>query len=109
MASYSFQDLFRGAFLNNRLNLRARIKSLKIWFNHLPVVACIKNLGLIFGKTKCLRYDGFQIDRYIRQSDIFHDQARKIQLAYSITTFLKPVNFDLSIFFVTSPPVLIRV
>jgi hypothetical protein len=43
---------------------------------------------------------------HIQLSDIFNEQERIIQLIYSITTVLKPVNFDLSIFFITSPPLL---
>lgn len=44
----------------------------------------------------------------LRLSDFWRDQTRQLWLNYSMTTDLEPINFDLSIFFITSPPVLVR-
>lgn len=111
MASYSSRELFIKAPLKTRLILkfRAGIRKLKLWFSHLSITPAIRKLAFLFGEEKYPEPDDNQIDSHISQSDIFHEQARKIQLAYSVTTCLKPVNFDLSMFFVTSPPVLPRV
>lgn len=46
---------------------------------------------------------------HIKLSDVFREQERILHLTYSTTTALKPINFDLSIFFITSPPALNQV
>lgn len=40
----------------------------------------------------------------IKLSKIHKEQQRILELIYSCTTAFEPVNFDLSMFFVTSPP-----
>lgn len=96
---FDFPERIRSAY-------QTRIARMKVQLSQFIKRQKITESPLFCLKKKASPINQHPVAWHIQLSDIFNEQERIIQLIYSITTVLKPVNFDLSIFFITSPPFL---
>jgi hypothetical protein len=106
MVARFFQGLFRGSSFPVLISptIRLGIIRIKEQFHCLIKSISLREILTFFSTNKALPQNEESIDTHIKLSDVCREQERVLHLTYSVTTALKPVNFDLSIFFATSPP-----
>lgn len=111
MVARFFQGLFRGSNFSVAISptIRLGIIRIKDKFHCLIKSISLREILAFFSTNETLPQNQEAIDTHIKLSDVCREQERVLNLTYSVTTALKPVNFDLSIFFVTSPPALNQV
>jgi len=65
---------------------------------------CIEEISHFFRDRNSFSLHESPAQSPLKLSKVYKEQQRILKLTYSCTTAFEPVNFDLFIFFVTSPP-----
>ena len=96
------------AFANRpRLEVNHRVKFIFSWRKMKFNRSRLKKM--VLSKRSSLLEDEICVKEKLKKSEIQRNQSCKELPKYAKTTDLEPINLDWSIFFVTSPPVFMRI